>query len=204
MANSDSPKQIALARLCCENGIAYFRFDHRGCGKSQGDFEKETTLSARCNDLKNAIDFVLKRTETRHPIGLFGSSMGGTVCLTVASEMETGPIVVFAAPIYTHSLTLPTLPKDNGFGYLSDSFYKNNLTFDLQDRLQKINNILIFHGDMDSVVPVDNAHHLFAGVYEPKKLVIQKNGDHPMSDSKHQQKFQLEALDWIQRGFGKK
>ena len=34
LSNSSSPKQIQLARKCNEYGIAFFRFDHRGCGQS--------------------------------------------------------------------------------------------------------------------------------------------------------------------------
>lgn len=203
LADSNSPKQTTLAQRCCEKGIAYFRFDHRGCGKSQGDFKKVTTLSARCIDLKSAIDFVFNKIDSKHPVGLFGSSMGGAVCLSVASEMETGPIVVVAAPIRTIDLAPPTPPEGNKSGDLSDNFFKNNLTFDLQDRLVKINNILIFHGDMDSVVPVFNARQLYDRAGNPKKIVIQKGGDHTMSNTNDQKIFQAKALDWIQKGFEK-
>ncbi len=51
-SNQDSPKQIALARACNTLGMAYFRFDHRGCGSSQGEFDPVTSLAARCTDLK--------------------------------------------------------------------------------------------------------------------------------------------------------
>ncbi len=37
-SSSSSPKQIALADQCNRFGIAYFRFDHRGCGGSEGKF----------------------------------------------------------------------------------------------------------------------------------------------------------------------
>jgi alpha-beta hydrolase superfamily lysophospholipase len=200
-ATSDSPKQIALAKQCCENGIAYFRFDHRGCGQSQGEFEKVTSVPARCKDLKSAIKSVCYRLETKHPIGLFGSSMGGTVCLALASEIKTGPIVVIAAPLSTHGLRRPTELEDSNHLHLSDRFYTNHLTFDIQNRLSGINNILIFHGDLDPVVPVSNAYQLYNAANQPKKLVIQKSGDHSMSNIVHQKEFQRESLRWIQKGF---
>lgn len=203
LANSNSPKQIALARRCCEAGIAYFRFDHRGCGLSQGDFEKVTSLPARCNDLRSAIKTVRNIVGRHYPIGLFGSSMGGAVCLAVAAATETGPKVVVAAPLSTRALNRPPRPKEDGFMHISDSFYVDNLSFDLQDSLSKINNILIFHGDMDVVVPVANAYQLYTLADQPKKMVIQENGDHSMSGLTHQQEFQTEALDWFRRGFRK-
>jgi predicted acyl esterase len=51
LSSSSSPKQIALARACTAAGIAYFRFDHRGRGKSEGVFKEVTSLKARCTDL---------------------------------------------------------------------------------------------------------------------------------------------------------
>ena len=55
LSNSYSPKQITLARECNANGIAYFRFDHRGCGQSNGVFNEVTSLEGRRNDLICAI-----------------------------------------------------------------------------------------------------------------------------------------------------
>jgi predicted alpha/beta-hydrolase family hydrolase len=35
-SSQESPKQIALAAACTAMGIAYFRFDHRGCRSQPG------------------------------------------------------------------------------------------------------------------------------------------------------------------------
>jgi alpha-beta hydrolase superfamily lysophospholipase len=61
LSDSDSPKQRQLAEQCNRIGLAYFRFDHRGCGKSQGYFGEVTSLDARANDLKDAIEMVRNR-----------------------------------------------------------------------------------------------------------------------------------------------
>ena len=44
MADKNSPKQIALAKRVTSIKMAYFRFDHRGCGDSEGVFNEQTTL----------------------------------------------------------------------------------------------------------------------------------------------------------------
>ena len=51
LSDRRSPKQTALAGACQRQGMAYFRFDHRGCGESEGRLEEHTTLEARCSDL---------------------------------------------------------------------------------------------------------------------------------------------------------
>ena len=77
----------------------------------------------------------------------------------------------------------------------AESLLKNE--FDLIDDLPKIGNLLVFHGDADEVVPVAHAHEIIRLAAGPKRLIIQKNGDHPMSDPRHQQAFIREAALWF-------
>jgi len=63
-SSSSSPKQIALAEQCNRLGIAYFRFDHRGCGSSEGEFDLVTSLEARCRDLIAAAETINNRIDT--------------------------------------------------------------------------------------------------------------------------------------------
>lgn len=44
LSDRSSPKQIALAEACNALGLAFFRFDHRGCGESTGRLEAVTSL----------------------------------------------------------------------------------------------------------------------------------------------------------------
>ena len=82
-SSGNSPKQIALAKACNARGIAFFRFDHRGCGQSEGVFKEVTSLEARCNDLISAIKTIQLRKDAGDRISLFGSSMGGAVCVNM-------------------------------------------------------------------------------------------------------------------------
>ncbi|MEJ2475932.1 MAG: alpha/beta hydrolase [Desulfobacterales bacterium] len=51
LSSSESAKQRELAARCTAAGMGYFRFDHRGCGRSQGYFPEVTTLEGRVQDL---------------------------------------------------------------------------------------------------------------------------------------------------------
>ena len=73
-------------------------------------------------------------------------------------------------------------------------------SFDIADRLSKISNILIFHGDADDVVPFFHAKVIYQLAKQPKKLIQQNQGDHPMSDEAHQKIFIEEAALWFSRG----
>lgn len=195
LSNRDSPKQIQLGIQCVTHDIAFFRFDHRGCGQSSGIFEKVTSLEARCNDLLSALDTIRARQDIGDRIGLFGSSMGGAVCITVAAAHHVDSIVTFAAPVRSISITWSPEKSENP-NSPDPSFYRNNLQSDISGNLSSIKNILILHGDADDLVPPADAREIYDKVCEPKKLIMQKGGDHRMSNKAHQKTFLQEAVLW--------
>lgn len=194
-SSGKSPKQIELAEKCCNVGIGFFRFDHRGCGESEGEFNKVTSLDARCSDLVSAITTICNLKETSNKISLFGSSMGGAVVLKVAGEnpqINIESIITLAAPIRGSSIIVSNAQKKE----FPAKFFEKNLKFDIYKCIENISNILIFHGAKDEVVPVENAMEIFKNIKEPKKLVIMENGDHRISNKEHQKKLIKLAVAW--------
>jgi alpha-beta hydrolase superfamily lysophospholipase len=199
-SSGSSPKQIALARQCNTCGIAFFRFDHRGCGQSQGIFQDVTSLEVRCNDMISAIKIIQNRKDTGNRIGLFGSSMGGAVCLSVFAESDAYSIVTCAAPVRSSSI-IKKLEKSDDSDLLDPPFYKRYLDSDISDKLSSAHHILIFHGDSDDLVPPSNAREIYEKAGDPKKLIIQKHGDHRMSNKTHQETFVRESALWFKNCF---
>jgi len=133
LSNSDSPKQLALAKHCNTAGLAFFRFNHRGCGDSEGDLEKDTSFHGRCRDLSFALKKIMFSGLVGSSFGLFGSSLGGAVCLDLAGSYDIQAIVTFAAPLHGRLPGISTThPK---------------LAFNLSGRLSKIKNVHIFHSE---------------------------------------------------------
>ncbi|MCP4694219.1 MAG: lysophospholipase, partial [Desulfobacterales bacterium] len=151
LSDGDSPKQVELAHRCNQIGVAYFRFDHRGCGQSEGVFREVTSLDGRRRDLISAAEAVLVRPDIGDGLGLFGSSMGGATCLSEAETLRAGPLVVVAAPIQSSAIfrSSPGLTEPDGAPPPYDA---EKLRFDISDRLPGLSNILIVHGDADDVV----------------------------------------------------
>ena len=199
LADSNSPKQIALAKRCTASGIAYFRFDHRGCGQSEGIFHEVTSLEARCSDLLAAIETIKARNDTSDQIGLFGSSMGGATCIAAAGKFEVAATVIFAAPVRSRKIISPSVESSSDLSTPSPADTKS--FFDLSDRISIVHNILIIHGDQDHVVPVSNALELYKKAGKPKKLIVQKGGDHRMSRPSDQKRFIHDAVRWFRAGF---
>ena len=196
LSDRRSPKQLALAAECQRQGLGYFRFDHRGCGDSDGILEQDTSLEERSSDLLHAIRSLSQRPDIGKSIGLFGSSMGGAVCIRAAVQADAAVLVTFAAPVRSRTLKAALAPSQPN-GRMA-SFLKTE--FDLGEDLAEGRNILVFHGDADDVVPVDHAHEIFQKAGDPKRLIIQKNGDHLMSDPRHQEEFTRAAVLWLKQG----
>lgn len=200
-STGDSLKQIDLARRCTANGMAFFRFDHRGCGSSEGKFAEVTTFEGRCRDLAAAIDLIMARPDTGDQIALFGSSFGGAIVLATAAERKVQAVVTVAAPICLETIRPPDIDNPDESRRL-EGIDKNRLLFDVTDRLGRVRNLLIFHGDQDAVVPFSNALAIHERACRPKSLIRHENGDHPMSDPAHQQDFLKRSVDWYRKGFG--
>ncbi len=200
LSSSSSPKQIELAKQCNEYGIAFFRFDHRGCGQSNGIFKDVTSIEARCNDLISAIKTIQIRKDAGDRIGLFGSSMGGAVCISVAAAFDVDSLVTFAAPVRSSSI-IEALEKSDNSNTQKPPLDKKYLQSNISDKLSSLHHILIFHGDSDNLVPPSNAREIYAKAGEPKKLIMQKDGDHRMSNKEHQKNFVREAAFWFKTCF---
>ncbi len=153
-------------------------------------------FNGRCRDLQCAIDFLRNNYDLNPKIGLFGSSLGGAVCLSVATEMIVHALITVAAPLSSKSL----IDSSKGVvpaGLSPELALSPRFRFDLSDSLSDIGHLLIFHGENDLVVPVSHARKLFEKAGHPKKLVIQENGDHVMSFPHHQKSFMQESLLWF-------
>ena len=204
--SKESAKQLLLATVLSKHGMAYLRFDHRGCGNSQGDFIRETSLEKRTQDLIDAVAHVLGLGLTSRRIGLFGSSMGGAACINAWNRIEKtdcslSALVICSAPLKSLSIEkIPTAANDNRPA-LPLSFFAENLLFDLTDQAKDLSNILIFHGDTDDIVPVSNGKEIHRLARNPKQLVVHKNGDHQMTAKTDQQDFEKRTVQWFLDGF---
>ncbi len=194
LSNGDSPKQKALAERCRNMGIAYFRFDHRGCGKSEGEFARVTTFDGRVNDLDAAVEVLAEREDISGVRGLFGSSMGGAVVLSLAADRDFNAVVTLAAPVQMASIRVPlSYETDPALSEIK----KGQMDFDISDKLSRVHSVLVCHGDADSVVPYENALQIHESAREPKRLLRLAGADHPISTPEHQQTFMENTIEWF-------
>jgi esterase/lipase len=196
-SDKNSPKQIELAHQCNQINIAYFRFDHRGCGESNAPFEELTSLNARCKDLIAAVKMLKARGDVGNQMGFFGSSLGGTISLAVARYSEVNAVITWAAPIRSADIVQNKAHSANQQTTKNSNIPFKRNPFDISNQLAGIRSILIFHGDADETVPLSHAKEIYERVSQPKKLVIFSQSDHRMSNQAHQKDFIRRATAWF-------
>ena len=192
-SSKESEKFIMLGELFSENGIALLRYDHRGCGESEGDI-RETTPTSRLKDLEAVFSFAIT-----HPliegdrIGLLGSSMGGFISIFKASsDPRVKALVLWATPV--------ELRKREGSlegGLLGDGFWQDALRYRAKGAMEKVSRCLILHGEDDELVPFDHAKRLFEAAKEPKRLVSFPQGDHRFTDPEDRRRAAEMSLRWF-------
>ena len=157
-----------------------------------------TTLEARCRDLRAALTWAKAGGRFAKRVGLFGSSMGGTVCLASSADLKIAALVTVAAPIRSRALAEKEAERSN---HLPPSrfFVTPERQFDIRPRLSGVAHALMFHGEADDIVPLAHAEEIFSCIKPPKQLIVQEKGDHRMSNRADQEEFVKRASDWFER-----
>ncbi|HXG51197.1 MAG TPA: alpha/beta fold hydrolase [candidate division Zixibacteria bacterium] len=207
-SNKESEKLVYLARALAERGTTALRFDFAYTGESTGRYE-DITYTGGVEDLRAA--YALVKAAAGGKIGLFGSSMGGTVALLFAArEPGVAALVTVAAPLHPERFPSRVLSaeglkawRDQGVTYYNGRRLNATLLRDLEQldvaaaAARVVCPALVIHGDADAVVPVDEAYELYERLAGPKRLSILPGTDHRFSDPAMMERAMAEALDWL-------
>ena len=88
---------LVLSDYLTRHGIAVLRYDDRGFGESEGDFNTATSADL-ANDVRAAVDYLKTRKEIdAGKIGLIGHSEGGLIAPMVASTSDDIDFIVLLA-----------------------------------------------------------------------------------------------------------
>jgi pimeloyl-ACP methyl ester carboxylesterase len=161
-----------VAEALAKRGFDTMIFDYRGYGRSEGRLTDEWGLNADTDAIYDHL--VRERGVKPETLVLYGQSLGSTVAIDVASRRPCGALVVESGLSSASDMgvvSLPWLPRQLHF-----------LARNRFDSARKIASskcpVLVAHGTVDPVIPVDQGRKLYAAAREPKQMVIVENGDH--------------------------
>lgn len=207
---------VHIARALCDAGFIVLRFDFRGSGDSDGDFE-DMTVPKEVSDASKAISFLLSLPFTDpQRIGVIGLSMGGRVAAILASrDKRVRFVVLYSAALgplrkkFLSGLKIGDLKRleegeavsIGGGWYLKKPFFE---TLDSPVPLQILDAIkvpvLMIHGDSDSVIPLEDSikgYEILRGLNRRNELYIVKGGDHTFTEKKHTREVIEKTLNWL-------
>ncbi len=171
---SNIGNRAGIYAALAEKGFGVLALSYRGYGKSTGD----PTEQGIYDDARTALRFL---TDQQHiplkHIIVFGESLGTGVAVQMASEYDVAALVL-QAPFTSVAARAAEI-----YFYIP----VNMMIYDKFDSLSKIAKVkpplLLFHGDLDTVIPIRMGKTLFAAANEPKQAVYFPNNAHNDFDS---------------------
>jgi len=204
---------VNAARRICKEGFVAVRFDFRGSGESDGEFE-DITVSSEVSDLNTILKFITERTEVdKNKIGLVGISLGGVVSiLTAAQNPIVKAVCTWSSPAYFRPLPgIDQSQIEKGYidlpsGYrIKIGFFEDAFKCNILENCSKISPrpMLIIHGSQDNIAPVEHAKMLYEKAGEPKKLVIIDGADHSFNRKDWEDEVIRITTEWFKEVFKK-
>lgn len=207
---------VHVARNLSKLGFIVLRFDFRGSGDSDGEFE-DTTLPGEVCDAEKALTFLIEQKNIDgERVGVLGLSMGGRVAAILSSKDERIKFAILYSPAlgplkkrFLSQMSKEKLEKLNSGEpieissgwYLKKEFFE---TVDYIVPLDIMNKIkiptLIIHGDKDEIIPVEEVirgYELIKELNEKNELYIVRGGDHTFSKREHTLEIIEKTLDWV-------
>ena len=211
MSDIEGEKPNTIFKYAKRNKIGFLAIEYSGHGKSSGKFTKGN-ISRWSNDTK----VLIRRFVKKNNFIVIGSSMGSWIALNQFKYFKNqivGMLGIGSAPEFLDRLMWKKFPKKikneiikKGIAIINHggkTKYQYPISHQLikdgrknkifSKKIFKKIQISMFHGKKDEVVPVSFSRKTLSIFKKAKKkLVIIKNGDHSLSDSKSLKKMKSE------------
>ena len=205
MSDIEGKKPQTLLRFAKKKKLGFLALEYSGHGKSSGEFTKGN-ISSWTKDAT----VVIKKMVKKNNFILIGSSMGAWIALNQFKYFKSqikGFLGIGSAPEFLTRLMWNKFPKKikdeiklKGISKIKNGQYEYPVTYQLikDGRRNKVLSkkiklkikVTMVHGSKDEVVPVFLSKKIISMfVLAKKKLVIIKNGDHSLSNSKQLKKI---------------
>jgi fermentation-respiration switch protein FrsA (DUF1100 family) len=199
-SSKESEKLVEIGEFFSAHGIAVIRYDHQGCGESEGDLSA-TTASSRIKDLEAVFELAANHPLVGDRLGLLGSSMGGFISTFKASaDFRVKALALWATPSHLGDMKDKehegTPQREDPLG---ETFYYDLKKYDARQAVKNVENSLLLHGEADELVPLSQAEELYAAARPPKHLEVFPGGDHRFTDPKNRRQAIRMSLEWFQR-----
>ena len=200
-----------LAGELSRKGFVALRFDFSGNGQSQGTFD-ESTYSKQISEMQTAVDIIAARGAEW--IGLAGHSMGGLIAFLTAAQTDSVKTVCALASRLTGIRAIDFLSREQRAALkrtgevffssrgrslkLTEKFFADSGSFDPIDLLKAFKKpMMVVHGDMDEIIPVEEAYKVRDLSRGRVDLEIVPDADHMFSREEDRIDISRSVAGWF-------
>lgn len=207
---------VRLAEELAKHGIAVLRFDYRGSGDSEGDFQ-DITVESKVSDTLKCLEYLANDFQidpTR--IGLLGRSLGGAIAILAATQFKEIKSLVLWAPVFdsspwkslwesfsTNQLNLLQKQEIQNLplGIPNPRFLEQFFKIQIQQNLNSLKELPILHIEATQDVVVkpqhSEAYRAARQGLEKTRFIQLPKSDHDFSDSGDQTTAIKETCQWF-------
>ncbi len=168
-SGKDSPRNRQIAAALVAHGISTFLFDYTGHGESEGSIE-ESTIERQVGDLGSALNFLAGQPAVG-PMGVNGSSTGGTVALLrAAGDDRIGALVVRSA-------------RDYGVSPVASAV--------------RVPTLVIVGGE--DILVAGEAERIYLALGGPREFLVVPGAGHLFEDPEHMRQVTAATVGWFER-----
>ena len=207
-SSKDGYKITKMAEAIVNSGFTLMTFDFTFAGESAGSI-KDISIEEEVDDLKCAINY-FKETGIKK-IHLMGSSMGAAITILAASLniFRIESIILIATPLSfkklipeftendVNSLNADDFTSIDGV-LVNNHFIKEIFNINMIDAVKRINiPALLIHGQMDSIVDVENLHLYIQNSPASCSYFIIEDGDHNLTRESDILQISEKVTNWL-------
>jgi uncharacterized protein len=170
--------KLGFIRLLLDAGVSVFTYEPRGFGLSEGT----ASVQSVCDDGIAAFDFL---TETQgyksDRIVLYGVSLGAAVATYVSTKRPPAAIILQSGFSSLERIAKEQVPLLSVY----PSWLFPRPAMNTAEILAKPHPpLLILHGQLDQLIPIEHSQRIFAHAASPKQFVACPNSTHTSIDSR--------------------
>ncbi len=170
--SGDLSESADLVEKLLRAGASVFAYDYEGFGLSAGSAD----VTSACTDGVAVYDYLTKMRHVQpQKIVLFGESLGTGVTCQIAKLRPCNGIILQSPFI---SLMAIAREKDAWMRLYPSILFPRQRLDSLRVLATKHARLLIVHGALDDVVPVEHGIELYRRAEGPKQLIILPDGHH--------------------------
>jgi uncharacterized protein len=185
-----------FARAALATGLAALAFDQRGHGDSEGPMDGRAL-----SDVASMASYLRSRIgDSRAPIALRGSSMGGYLALVCARDAQASAVVAIC-PASSEGLRRGLAQGRFSFDADKPALDAFLAEHDPRDAIASLEvPVLLLHADGDEQVPVEHSRELAELMRSPSSRLIAVPGGHHRS-VQHDPDLQAVSVRFVERAF---